>query len=49
MMLIDRAAVRDREKAKTLFGEEVETYAQIGMPRHVEVTRSLLERAARPS
>jgi hypothetical protein len=44
MMLIDRAATGDREKAQTLLGEALESYAQIGMPRHVEITQTLLAR-----
>ena len=42
MMLIDRAASGDREKAQTLLREALETYTQIGMPRHIEMTRALL-------
>ena len=34
MMLIDRATPGDREKAQTLLSEALETYTQIGMPRH---------------
>ena len=46
MMLIDRAAPGDREKARTLLGEALKTYTQIGMPRHIEMTQALLNRAA---
>ena len=46
MMLIDRAAPGDREKAQTLLSEALETYTQIGMPRHIEMTQTLLARAA---
>jgi len=42
MMLIDRAAPGDREKAQTLLGEALESYTQIGMPRHIEMTQKLL-------
>jgi hypothetical protein len=42
MMLIDRAAPGDREKAQTLLGEALETYSNIRMPRHVEMTQALL-------
>jgi hypothetical protein len=42
MMLIDRAAAGDREKARTLVSEALESYTQIGMPRHVEIVRALL-------
>jgi tetratricopeptide (TPR) repeat protein len=46
MMLIDRAAPGDREKAQTLLREALESYARIGMPRHIEMARMLLDRAA---
>jgi hypothetical protein len=42
MMLMDRAAPGDREKAQTLLGEALESYTQIGMPRHIEMTQALL-------
>jgi hypothetical protein len=42
MMLIDRAAPGDREKAQTRVSEALETYAHIGMPRHIEMTPALL-------
>jgi len=42
MMLIDHAAPGDREKAQTLLGEALESYTQIGMPRHIEMTQALL-------
>jgi tetratricopeptide (TPR) repeat protein len=42
MMLMDRAAPSDREKAQMLLKEALESYTQIGMPRHVEMTQSLL-------
>src|SRR5260370_35318383 len=46
MMLIDRAAPEDREKAQTLLREALESYTQIGMPRHIEMIQKLLGRAA---
>jgi tetratricopeptide (TPR) repeat protein len=46
MMLMDRAAPGDREKAQTLLNEALECYTRIGMPGHVEMTRTLLDRAA---
>jgi len=49
MMLVDRARQGDREKARRLLSEARETYAHIGMPRHVEMTQTLLDRAARRS
>jgi hypothetical protein len=42
MMLIDRDAPADREKARMLLTEALESYERIGMPRHVEVTQRLL-------
>ena len=42
MMLLDRAGRGDREKARTLLREALETYTQIGMPRHIEMTRALI-------
>ena len=46
MMLMDRAAPGDREGAQTLLSEALEIYTHIGMPRHVEMTQTLLARAA---
>ncbi len=43
MMLIDRAAPSDRERAHELLGEARKTYTLIGMPRHVEMTQTLLD------
>jgi hypothetical protein len=45
MMLIDRAARGDREKTQRLLTEALETYARIAMPRHIEMTRTLLDGA----
>jgi hypothetical protein len=42
MMLIDRGAPADRERARTLLSEALDSYSQIGMPRHVEMTQALL-------
>ena len=47
MMLMDRARPGDREKAQTLLREALESYTQIGMPRHIELTQTLLDQAAR--
>jgi tetratricopeptide (TPR) repeat protein len=47
MMLMDRAAPGDREKAQTLLGEALADYTFIGMPRHSEITQTLLDQAAR--
>jgi hypothetical protein len=46
MMLMDRAAPGDRGKAQTLLNEAQKSYERIGMPRHVEMTQTLLARAA---
>ena len=43
MMLIDRATPGDREEARRLLAEARETYARIGMPRHLDMTQNLLE------
>jgi hypothetical protein len=43
MMLIDRAAPGDRDEARRLLGEALETYTRIGMPRHSEITQKLLD------
>jgi|SRR6516165_4258333 hypothetical protein len=45
MMLLDRAASRDNETARTLLDEALETYRCIGMRRHVELTQALIRRA----
>jgi tetratricopeptide (TPR) repeat protein len=42
MMLQDRGAPGDREKAQPLLREALESYTQIGMPRHIEMARALL-------
>jgi hypothetical protein len=42
LMQIDRAAPGDREKAQTLLRETLESYTQIGIPRHIEMTQALL-------
>jgi hypothetical protein len=47
MMLIDRAARGDREKARTLLDEATQSYRTIGMPRHIEMTQALLDQVAR--
>jgi hypothetical protein len=40
MMLIDRAARGDRERARRLLSQACEIYRQIGMPRRVEMTQT---------
>jgi tetratricopeptide (TPR) repeat protein len=42
MMLMDRAALDDSERARTLLGQSLESYQSIGMARHVEMVQSLL-------
>ena len=32
----------DRDKARTLLGEAIEMYEQIGMPKHLEMAEGLL-------
>jgi tetratricopeptide (TPR) repeat protein len=46
MMLIDRTAPGDRKRAQRLLSEALASYTQIGMPRHIEMTRTLLDQAA---
>ncbi len=46
MMLVDRTAPGDREKAKTLLNEALETYTQIGMPCHIGMIQTLTRFAA---
>jgi tetratricopeptide (TPR) repeat protein len=45
MMLLDRAAPDDRKKAQMLLDEALVSYKQIGMPRHVDMTQALMDRA----
>jgi hypothetical protein len=45
MMLLDRTAPGDREKAQTLLRETLESYTRIGMRRHAQLTRELLSKA----
>jgi tetratricopeptide (TPR) repeat protein len=42
-MLFDRAAPGDRHNAQRLLNEALEIYAEIGMPRHIEIARALLD------
>jgi hypothetical protein len=42
MMLMDRAAPDDREKARRMLADARETYMRIGMRRHSEITEALL-------
>ena len=46
MMLMDRAAPGDSEKAQRLLGEALGSYTRIGMPRHIELTQALLDQLA---
>jgi hypothetical protein len=36
-MLIDRNALGDRDRARTLLGEAIEMHRTIGMPKHLEI------------
>jgi hypothetical protein len=45
MMLIDRATQGDREKARALLNDALESYQHIGMPGHMELSRALIEKA----
>ena len=42
-MLLDRNGPGDRDTARTLLGEAVETYRAIGMPRHLALAGGMLE------
>ena len=42
MMLMDRADPGDREKARALLTDALKSYTRIGMPRHIEMTQTLL-------
>jgi hypothetical protein len=44
MMLIDRAAPGDRERARALLNDALQSYQRIKMPGHVGLTRALLEK-----
>lgn len=43
MMLMDRAAKDDYEAAKRMLGEALSSYVEMGMPRHSEIVRALLD------
>ena len=43
MMLLDRAAPGDHENAHNMLGAALESDTRIGMPRHIEITRTLLQ------
>jgi tetratricopeptide (TPR) repeat protein len=45
-MLLDRDGPGDRDQARTLLGEAIAMYRQIGMPKHVEIAEALLQRAS---
>jgi hypothetical protein len=47
MMLIGRAVPGDHERAQTLLREALESYTYIGMPRHIDMTETLLDEATR--
>jgi hypothetical protein len=46
MMLMERAAPGDRERVQNLLREALESYTSIGMPRHSEITQTLLDQTA---
>ncbi len=43
-MLLDRNAPGDRDKVRTMLGEALESYEQIGMPRHAEMARETMKK-----
>ena len=46
MMLIDRAATGDYQAAQGMLGEALSSYVKMGMPRHSELVRTLLDKIA---
>ena len=44
MMLIDRGSTADPEEGKSLLEQGLRSYDEMGMPRHREMTRALLDR-----
>jgi tetratricopeptide (TPR) repeat protein len=46
-MLLDRNASQDRERARGLLNAALDGYTRIGMLRHVEISRTLLDRSER--
>jgi hypothetical protein len=44
-MLLDRNASQERERARGLLNAALDGYTRIGMPRHAEITRALLQRS----
>jgi hypothetical protein len=46
MMLIDRAASGDHERARRMLAGARQIYTRIGMHHHIEMTRTLLDQAA---
>ena len=47
MMLMDRSAREDRDRARTLLSEALDSYSKIGMPRHIQMTKDFLRDVAR--
>ena len=41
-MLLERAGPGDRDKARGMLEEAIDSYREIGMPKHVEMAESLL-------
>ena len=48
MMLRDRDDPGDRKKAQTLLSEALGIYTQIGMPRHIEMVKTIFDQLAAP-
>jgi hypothetical protein len=46
MMLLDRVAPADQDRARIMLSEALQSYTAIGMPRHIEMTRALLHQAS---
>ena len=43
-MLLERDGPGDRDKARGMLEEAIESYREIGMPKHVEMAEALLEK-----
>jgi hypothetical protein len=43
-MLIERNAPGDNKKARTLLTEAIAMYRDIGMPKHIDIAETLLDK-----
>ena len=42
-MLLERNASGDRDTARTMLGEAVEMYQEIGLPKHIQMAEEMLK------